>query len=124
MISFDIKTLLVLNIALLLVSCVNNSSKKNLVNTIHICGKLHVEVYKVFASGAHGGDLIAEYLTDSTNFRKYIGTYDDGFEIYTYSCDETAIVVRRIKREVGTKNKEISRIVLDLKTLRNSKTFE
>jgi hypothetical protein len=36
--------------------------------------------------GALGSDVNSEYLTDSVNFRVYLGTYDDEDEMIITKC--------------------------------------
>ena len=59
----------------------NKRSKKYHTFTNPICdGSLYIEGYTVFGSGALGGNMMSDYLTDSINFRIYVGTYDDAPE--------------------------------------------
>jgi hypothetical protein len=45
--------------------------------TKKICDNLYTETFCVFGQGAFGGDLDSRWLTDSTNFRIYLGTFDE-----------------------------------------------
>ena len=47
---------------------------------------LYVEHYNVFDQGAFGTGLNSAYLTDSLNFRIFLGVYDDGDEHIEVRC--------------------------------------
>lgn len=57
--------------------------------TITVCdGKLFVEVYK------HNFiDIAYDYLTDSTNFRIYVGKFDYEHAYYRYNCQKDSITI-------------------------------
>jgi hypothetical protein len=107
-------------------SCNNNRSKKNLDFTTKVCDeKLFVEVYKIFESGALGGDRVSSYLTDSINFRKYLGTYDDAKESIATECNGDSVNVYRQIMDPGTNRfKIVNAIVFSLSELRKKKIFE
>jgi len=111
-------------IMILLLGCVDKKSKKEYRDTIAVCDNLYVEVYRVFGSGAYGGDLLSDYLTDSTNFRIYIGTYDDYKENYSYKCKGKGIVVEKINRENKDSVKVIETKSLDIDVLKKKHLFE
>jgi hypothetical protein len=70
--------------ALLFVSC-----GKNYYTTAKVChDSLYVEVFRVNPFGEY-----STYLTDSTNFRVFMGIYDPENEAYTYSCKGDSIIV-------------------------------
>ena len=55
--------------------------------TAKVCDKkLFVEVYEVNPFGVD-----ADYLTDSVNFRKYIGNSDAEHEDYSYTCSGDSV---------------------------------
>lgn len=62
----------------------NNSEKKH-VATFCLNPKTYIEKYEVYSGGATTTSVYSYYLTDSVNFRKYIGrddpSYDDLFWI-------------------------------------------
>ena len=45
----------------------------------------------MFGSCAFGGDLDSDWLTDSLNFRIYIGTYDDARGGISYRCNNDSV---------------------------------
>ena len=47
------------------------------------------------------GNLTADYLTDSTNFRLYIGTFDDESERLYYKISGDSILVQKIIPKKG-----------------------
>jgi hypothetical protein len=64
--------------------------------TVKVCDNLYVEMYTVFGSGAFGGDLLSDWLTDSTNFRIYIGTFDDAHGGISYKCNRDTLFVTQL----------------------------
>ena len=76
-------------------------SKEKHLKTYKICNKLYLEVFKVFGSGAYGGDIHAEYVTDSIHFRMFIGTEDTANEILFTSCKNDSLIIKKstINRE-------------------------
>jgi len=84
---------------LILASCTNKYSKREHVATIPIGPHLFNEIYKVYSGGVFASDSYSNYLTDSVNFRKYVGTrYHDDEEIYCNVIDSNnVIVVKRSK---------------------------
>lgn len=77
----------------------SNKSKKHHKLTVNLCKykpngckcNLYVEVYQVFGMGALGSDLNCQYLTDSVNFRVYLGTYGDENEMIITKCKGDSI---------------------------------
>jgi len=77
-------------------SCVDKQSRKEYKRTVKVCDNLYVEMYTVFGSGALGGDLLSDWLTDSANFRNYIGTFDDAHGGITYKCNGDILFVTQL----------------------------
>lgn len=101
-------------------ACHDDRSKKNYNFTTAICdNRLFVEEYTVSGGGALGSDIVSNYLTDSTNFRIYIGTYDNGEEHYYYECRKDSIYIERVSDKKSEEPK-----AYDLSKLKNSKVFE
>ncbi len=125
------KQFILLNIlTLLLISCKNNWSKNNLSSKRTIGSNLHIETYKIFSGGAYGGDMMTDYLTDSANFRFYVGTFDNAHEVYTYECKVDIIFITKISMQeeripYNTKvvKKIIERKAIDLNFLRKQNKF-
>jgi len=89
---------------------------------------LNTESYCVYAEGAWGTDLNSEYLTDSTSFRIYLGTYDKGGERINVTCKGDSITVEKISdklihpnfsRAIALEKKSYS-----LKALKRAHVFE
>jgi len=105
--------------------CINVKSKKDYKDTTEVCDKLYVESYTLFNSGAYGGDLLSDYLTDSSNFRLFIGKYDDKKEIYNYECDAKRIIVKKVVRyPQDTTGAYLDRRVFNLDSLKSTHHFE
>ena len=78
---------------LTLFSCYDETDKSRYDTTTEVCdGSLFVETYIVYDGGVYGGQTYADYLTDSTNFNVFIGTYDDD-EILSYKCQGDSIYI-------------------------------
>jgi hypothetical protein len=80
---------------------------------------LYLEHYSVFQQGAFGTGLNSEYLTDSLNFRKYLGTYDEGRMPIRVSCQGDAI-----ETETSNNDLPVTREVYSLKDLEGERVFE
>jgi amino acid transporter len=106
--------------------------------------RLHIETYCIYGGGALGSDMNSLYLTDSLNFRKYIGTYDEEEGMITTKCKGDSIFVEKtekttqsfkidtstIKGKINSvpnlnyKLKTINKEVFSLKELKSNHVFE
>ena len=78
-------------LCVLLTGCVRTHKYKF---TSKVCNaRLYVEVYE-----ANSWGLDADYLTDSINFKKYIGDWDEEHETYRYHCAGDSIYVMKTVR--------------------------
>ncbi len=78
------------------IACRGDRSKAKYDSTVALCNKkLFVETFTIFGSGAFGGDRVSEYLTDSVNFRIYIGTFDNAHEGYSFEYFGDSIKVSK-----------------------------
>ncbi|WP_143097892.1 hypothetical protein [Chitinophaga sp. CF118] len=110
---------------LLLTACVNKRDKSDFKRSFQPCdNNLSIELYTVFGSGAFGGDLLSAYLTDSTNFRMYIGTFDDAQGGYFCECRGDTIVVEEIMTTDTGDKKVVRTKTLSLKQLKKQGKFE
>ena len=104
--------------ALLFVAC-----EKKYTLTGKIChDSLYVEVFQVNPFGEY-----SEYLTDSTNFRVFIGIFDPENNGYTYSCNGDSIIVW--KHTLGYKSsdqitKTLSKDVYSIRELRKQHSID
>ena len=108
------------------ISCRDERSKKEFVLTTKICDSFYIEKYNIFRQGAFGGDIRSHYLTDSVNFRVYIGSYDNGYQHYYYKCTDDSIYVyflERINNEIGNVKRKLHK-AYNIKELKKSKKFE
>jgi hypothetical protein len=117
------KFLTILIFILLFSGCSNKWDKSDHRFTINIGKNLWVEIYRVFGSGALGGDLMSEYLTDSTSFRKYIGTYDNARETYRYELSDENISVKKYNNE-GEEIILLEQSILDINQLKTDHKME
>lgn len=107
-----------------LLGCNDDRNKENYISTTKVCPNLFVESYRIFGSGAYGGDRVTDYLTDSFNFRIYIGTYDNGNEAYTYECKNNTIYIYKVSGRRENKNKIVLNKNYNLLELKKKKSFE
>jgi hypothetical protein len=54
---------------------------------------MYVEVFRINPAGEY-----ADYLTDSTTFRMYIGIFDPEENGYTFTCKDDSIIVSKYDR--------------------------
>jgi uncharacterized protein YozE (UPF0346 family) len=74
--------------------CHSDRSKNKHTSTVKVCdNRIFIEEFEIFNSGAFGGDRVSQYLTDSANFRMYVGTFDNAHEFYSYKCNGDSIVI-------------------------------
>ena len=92
--------LVVLSIA---VGCVDKKDKQKLFHKQPICNQLWIEKFRVFSGGAYSAELYSDYITDSTNFRLYIGSHDVNGS-FDYQCKGDSVIVRKFAHhETGPK---------------------
>lgn len=104
--------------------CRGDRSKAKHDRTTVLCNKsLFVETYKIFESGAYGGDKVSDYLTDSANFRIYIGTFDNADGGYSFECKEDSVYVYLIDQR-PTLNKILNTRVYSITNLKKQRKFE
>jgi hypothetical protein len=119
-----------------LVGCSNNRSKDHHKLTVNLCKyepnkcacNLYVEIYRVFGMGALGSDENSEYLTDSVNYRVYIGTYDEEDEMIITKCKGDSIYTAKTKKTSSKPEWDVPKILesktYSLKDLKKQHKFE
>ena len=107
---------IVLLLTTLFVGCI-----KQYKHTVKVCdGKFYVEVYNINLAGVD-----ADYLTDTLNFRLYVGKWDNEHENFTYSCTNDSILIEKIGIVDSTgKFQVLEKRVYSLKELKKNKVFE
>lgn len=108
-------------------ACSNVRNKSEIYSVIPTCNQnLFLEKYKVGGSGAHSGDVVSAYLTDSTNFRKFVHSYDNSHEKLTIEClGDDSIEVRISKRLSEANGYSLIKIIgFNLKGLKLKGDFE
>jgi|SRR5437762_6171281 len=109
----------------LLCSCKSNRSKGKYASTVQICNQnLYIETYTIFGSGAYGGDRVSDYLTDSLNFKMYVGTYDNADEGFSYVCKGDSVKIYKVKGIRENRNKIVRTLTYSLSDLKKKKIFE
>jgi hypothetical protein len=105
--------------------CRSDRSKAEHDTTVAVCNKkLFVEMFTIFGSGAFGGDRVSEYLTDSINFRIYIGTFDNAHEAYSFECFGDSIKVSKRVDDSNENRKVESVRFYSYSQLKASKQFD
>ena len=117
-IAIAIFVLFILNIG-----CVDKKSKEKLFGTISVCGNIWEEKFRFFSGGAYSAELYSDYITDSANFRVYIGSHDEyaGFE---YTCNGDTLFVKEYKVNEDRNKSIVKTSVFRLSVLRKEHKFE
>lgn len=77
---------------LTMICCLFIGCIKKYERTIRLCdSRLYLEVFNVNPAGVD-----SEYLTDSTNFRIYIGRFDNEHEFFKYQCRQDSVYILKI----------------------------
>jgi hypothetical protein len=89
--------------------------------TLKVCdNKLYIEVFSVNPAGVD-----VDYLTDSLNFRLYVGKWDNEHENFHYTCKGDSIIIEKMARMDTTSfMKVIETKVYSLKDLKTKGKFE
>lgn len=75
------------------VGCLKSEPKEKHFKTELISKTLYCEIFLVHGGGVFGGDKYAEYLTDSSLFRYFVGEYDDNGNIsYEISNNDSTLI--------------------------------
>ncbi|MFD0766124.1 hypothetical protein ACFQZI_14770 [Mucilaginibacter lutimaris] len=108
-----------------LFSCINSKSKRNYKYTLKRVNNLYIEVYKAGLIG----NLTSQYLTDSTNFRVHLGTFDDENGYIYCKIDGDNIYIEKREHGQGSSPqfdtlKVVSKTRYSLKDLKKKHLFE
>ena len=89
-------------LSLICMSCgYGDCGDNNHTRTDSISRNIYAEWYRCFCGGATTTDVEYVYLTDSTSFRKYVGSDDYPYEILILKSRNDSIVDVYQKKEVG-----------------------
>jgi hypothetical protein len=113
-------------LSILMAGCANDRSKTGYHDTVPLCdGRFYVEIFTIMGGGAFGGDRVSAYLTDSVNFRKYLGTYIEGKESIATECKGDSVYIYRTKENAPRQKPIIvNRWVYTAEELKKSKVFD
>ncbi|OQP38771.1 hypothetical protein A4H97_18815 [Niastella yeongjuensis] len=108
---------------ILIISCIDKKSKKELFVKRSVCNNIWREKYLVSSGGAHSAELYSDYITDSVNFRVYIGSHDEygGFD---YNCNGDSLFVRKVMNNDDGSASIIDSSIFRLSVLRKEHKFE
>lgn len=112
-------TLLVLP---LLMGCFDRKNKQKLFAKKLVCNQLWREKFRVFSGGAYSAELYSDYLTDSMNFRIYVGSHDESSS-FDYQCAGDSVFVRKFAHD-GNSKIIIEEKILSVSMLKKSHKFE
>lgn len=88
--------------------------------TIIVCDRnLFVETFNVNPAGVD-----SDYITDSLNFRMYVGKFDSDHEVFNYRCMGDSIVIRKFAQLDMSGMKVIKTEIFSLNDLKAAKKFE
>lgn len=118
-----VKGLLLFSFICLVYGCINKKSKKKLFSTKSVCNGLWREKFTVFSGGAHSAELYSDYLTDSVNFRAYIGTHDE-HENFEYKCNGDSILVQKFTFKDSNVSTVLLKLTFTLSNLQKEHKFE
>ena len=103
--------------------CVDKKNKQKLFVKTHICNQLWREKFRIFSGGAYSAELYTDYLTDSTNFRIYIGSHDLNAS-FNYHCKGDSVIVRKYSHNENKPKKILEESIFSLSKLRKEHKFE
>ena len=94
---------------------------KKIKYTVKICDdKLYVERFNINPAG-----IDEDYLTDSLNFRIYVGKWDNEHENFNYTCSGDSVLIKKLGIIDTTGEFQVlEKRVFSLKELKTKKVFE
>ena len=113
----------ILGFLILNIGCIDKKSKKELYVRSKVCNNIWREKYLVFSGGAHSAELYADYITDSVNFRVYIGNHDE-YAGFKYYCNGDTLAVRHFKVNEDGSTSIMDSSILSFSVLRKEHKFE
>lgn len=119
-----INVILITLFFLFFLGCSSNRSKKKFFISGLISKNLTVEKYIVGSWGALSAETYSVYLTDSINFRVFVGIHGNE-DNFTYTCIKDCVYVIRLSQIGVEKAKVIDTLkVYRLSELKRKKIFE
>lgn len=116
---FNFRNLFLATSCLIFISCY-----KKYIGTRTICeNDLYLEIYEINPAG-----IDACYVTDSTNFRIYVGKFDPESGNYKFRCKGDILYIEKFKERdeyiSDTVNIVIEKRLLNLRVLKHQRKFE
>ena len=113
---------IILGMMIVFLACNNSKQPRELFVKDKICDHLWREKYKMVQGSTFSTAQYSDYLTDSVNFRVYVGDHDE-YSSFSYECSGDSIVVKKFKH-LESQKKELARTsVLSLINLRKRHNF-
>ena len=101
-------------------SCINKRDRSHHFGSMIICdGQFFLEKFRVYNGGVHAGDTYADYVTDSTTFRTFIGIHNDASG-YIYRCSTGVLSVRKFENSLSDKPNIVFSKELSIDSLRDA----
>jgi hypothetical protein len=110
-------------VLILYIGCIDKKRKQKLFVTKSVCNKIWTKKYNVFSGGAYSAELYSDYITDSVNFRVYIGSHDE-YSGFQYKCNGDTLLVKRFKVNEDGSTSIIESSIFRLTVLRKEHRFE
>ncbi len=76
-----------------IIGCIDDESRKNHKWTFKVCDSLYTEIFSTYGQGTYGGDRDGKWLTDSTNFRIFLGAFDEANGKIVIECKKDSVFV-------------------------------
>jgi hypothetical protein len=89
---------------IILVCFIISGCNKKYNRTVKVCGgKLYVEIFDLNPIG-----VSEHHLTDSANFRLFVGEYDNEHDLFSYRCEGDTITIFTLKGSAVTAERKFS----------------
>jgi hypothetical protein len=110
------KQLILITFSLLYIGCVTKHKA-----TIKVCGgQFYIESFNVNPAGVD-----EDYITDSLNFRLYVGKFDNEHENFSYVCKGDSITIMKLVMETqGNQMKITDSKMLSFADLKSKKNIK
>ena len=116
--------LLLLIAGFILFFCTSKYSKQHYLSTGKIASSLYKEVFCIYTGGVMVSGTYSYYLTDSVNFRKYLGTsYNNDERIHCDMLDSNRVMVFRVSFH-GDRKDTIEKTVYLLSELKSEGKYD
>jgi len=94
---------------------------KAYIRTLKVCDKkMYVEIFNTNPAGVN-----SEYVTDSLNFRMYVGKVDEEHEDFVYRCSQDSLIIEKFGlRQMDTVRHTLEIRAFSIAKLKSERKFE